>query len=73
MENCKDLFTNLEQRYELDFIRFCSQNNNVSQSFTLFRMNDGIHQIAKILDLKILIEAIVNRVGTSDHYQQLHR
>ena len=50
MENCKGLFAYLEQRYETDFTSFCSQNNNVSQSFTLFTLNDDIHQIYRILD-----------------------
>ena len=50
MENCKSFFANLGQRYETDFIRFCSQTNNVSQSFTLFLLNDEIHQIYEILD-----------------------
>ena len=49
MENCKDLFANLEPQYESDFINFCSQNN-VSQCFTLFRLNDEIHQTHEILD-----------------------
>ena len=42
MENYKGIFAYLDQRYETDFISFCSQNNNVSQSFTLFRLNDEI-------------------------------
>ena len=49
MENYKGLFPNLEQRYETDFISFCSQNN-VSQSFTLFRLNDETRQTYEILD-----------------------
>ena len=47
MQNFKYLFVNLVQRY--DCISFCSQNN-VSQSFTLFRQSDEIHQIYEILD-----------------------
>ena len=42
-------FVNLMQRYETNFISFCSQNN-VSQSFTIFRQSDEIHQIYEILD-----------------------
>ena len=50
MENCKVLFANLEQRHETDFVSFCSQKDHVSRSFTLFWLNDEIHQIYEILD-----------------------
>ena len=76
MENCKGLFANLEQKYETDFISSYSQSNNVSHSFTLFRLNDEIHQIYEILDsfvrlwsletlkrCKLLISKIILCVG----------
>ena len=47
LKNYKGLLANLEQRYETDFMSFCSQNN-VSQSFTPIQLNDETHQIYEI-------------------------